>query len=133
MYKILSVEDNPEVMEALSDTLELADFPVKRAYDGEEALEILKEEEFDLVVTDIMMPKKPGFDVIRYTKSHHPKTKIIAVSGGGNFISSRLTVSLANLEADICLQKPFDLDTFLNAIDRALKKSLHDNVQMQAV
>ena len=49
MYKILIVEDNPEVMEALSDTLELADFPVKRAYDGEEALEILKEEEFDFL------------------------------------------------------------------------------------
>jgi DNA-binding response OmpR family regulator len=64
-YKILVVEDEESIREGLCECFEMEDYEISIACDGEEAL--LKAEEFkpDLVLLDVMMPKKNGFDVCR--------------------------------------------------------------------
>lgn len=66
--KILVVDDNPYILEVASMTLETLDLAVIVAMDGEEALDQVKRERPDLIILDIMMPKKSGFEVCRELK-----------------------------------------------------------------
>ena len=63
--KILVADDNPYILEVVSMALETLDFEILLAKDGEEALDQVKRERPDLVILDIMMPKKNGFEVCR--------------------------------------------------------------------
>jgi DNA-binding response OmpR family regulator len=66
--KILVADDNPYILEVVSMALETLDFEILLAKDGEEALDQVKRERPDLVILDIMMPKKNGFEVCRELK-----------------------------------------------------------------
>ncbi|MDH7500769.1 MAG: response regulator, partial [candidate division NC10 bacterium] len=66
--KILVADDNPHILEVVSMTLETLDYRILMARDGEEALEQAKKERPDLILLDIMMPKKNGFEVCRELK-----------------------------------------------------------------
>lgn len=68
MKKILVADDNPYILEVVSMTLETLDYQVILAKDGEEALDRVKRERPDLIILDIMMPKKNGFEVCREIK-----------------------------------------------------------------
>ena len=69
MYmKILVVDDEALIREVVKEYLVLENFDVKEASDGEEALSYIKEEDFDLIIMDIMMPKKDGFQTVKEIK-----------------------------------------------------------------
>ena len=76
--RILVIDDEETVRKVLKIHLAKGGYDVKEAADGEEAIEQLKKNNFDLVICDIMMPKKDGWEVLRAVRSQ-PRTKDIPV------------------------------------------------------
>lgn len=80
--KILVVDDEPDVRQRLSNIIsKRIDSDVETAASGEEALEKLKQEAFDLALLDIKMPGLSGIDVIKKAAQFTPRTKIVVITG----------------------------------------------------
>ena len=75
---------------------------------------------FDLVVTDIFMPGEDGLGTIMKICDNHAKTKIIAMSGGGNVEDVDFLQLARCLGAQKVFQKPFDTDVFLSTVEEML-------------
>ena len=118
MSKVIIIDDEEDIRAALKEIFIRADFDVRVASDGEEGLNLLREESADLVITDIIMPGKDGVQTAYDIRMEFPKTKIIVMSGGGNvspqdYEPSAITTtaylaSAAEIGADLTLTKPFD-------------------------
>jgi two-component system response regulator ResD len=80
--KILIVEDEKKLSEIMSLYLKNENYDVKSAFDGEDAEEILEDNEFDLVILDIMMPKKDGWSLLRKIKSTSNTPVILTTARG---------------------------------------------------
>src|SRR5690606_35122954 len=65
VFRMLIVEDDPDVGQGLQDFFDLKGYDVRLAPDGEQAMQRMREESFDIVLLDIMLPKKNGFDVLK--------------------------------------------------------------------
>lgn len=120
MAKILLVEDDELVRDMLAQVLQRAHYDVISAADGEEAIEVLKASEPDIMVTDIIMPKKSGITLISEVKDKHPKMEIIAISGGGRLDPTGYLDLSESLGATVSFQKPVDKSALLMAIDLLL-------------
>ena len=120
MLNILLVEDHEDVREALSEVLEQVGHIVTQAHDGQQAENCINDNTYDVIITDIMMPNKTGFDLINETKDKEPETKIIAISGGGNYLTTDLTKHLAELRADKAIAKPFMPNQILEALEEVM-------------
>ena len=81
--KILIVEDEASLCEMLVTVLEDEGYHVDSASNGNEALELMSRNEYNLLATDLYMPVMNGFDLILASKNNFPNTKIILFSGGG--------------------------------------------------
>ncbi len=79
--KILIAEDDTALSNALSLKLTHEGFNIQKAYDGEEALNLIKKESFDLILLDLIMPKVDGFGVLEALRKDNIKTKVIVISG----------------------------------------------------
>jgi len=83
--KVLIVEDNPNMSALLSDILlQCFDLKSRKAQDGEEALSILKKETFDLVITDLRMPKMDGKELLKALKQSFPQVPVVVITGYEN-------------------------------------------------
>ncbi len=78
--KILVADDDQEVVDAVKMALESEDYEVLSANDGQEALEIFKEDEIDIVVSDIKMPEIDGLELLKKVKEISPSTKVIMMT-----------------------------------------------------
>lgn len=81
--KILIAEDEKPMSKALEIKLGREGYDVKAAYNGQEAIDYLKKEKFDLVLLDLIMPKKDGFEVLTEIKNKKIKTSVIVLSNLG--------------------------------------------------
>lgn len=120
MATVLVVEDEEQVRDMIRQTLERAGHEVLEAADGEEGLNVFDHTKIDLVVTDILMPKKGGLATILELRQKNPEVKIIAMSGGGrsgklNFLSTAKTFPGVRT-----FRKPFRKTEFLAAVDELL-------------
>ena len=115
--RILSVDDDHSVQDLVSMHLLLQGFEVKTAVDGEEAISILANEPFDLVLLDIEMPKVDGLEVLRYIKTHHIDVRIIMLTGADNLPALN---ECAKLGAFDYLPKPYNFHELMDSIDRLL-------------
>ncbi len=130
MPSILVIDDEPEVGNALRRVLERAGFDVTTTTTGAEGIAILEREPADLVITDIMMAKVHGIDVIRAIRAQNNPVRIIAISGGGNFgplgyqpeaiTTSAYLQAATKAGADAILTKPFDKDDLLSIVRQLL-------------
>jgi two-component system response regulator (stage 0 sporulation protein F) len=120
MAKILLVEDDDLVRDMLAQVLKRASHDVESATNGEEATEILKKSEPDIMVTDIIMPKKSGITLISEVKNKHPKMEIIAISGGGRLDPTGYLDLSESLGATVSFEKPVDNSALLMAIELLL-------------
>jgi DNA-binding response OmpR family regulator len=121
MTRILFVDDDPSFVEEMKFMLEENGYAVTTANDGEEAFKIAKDNDFDLVITDVLMIKSHGMEVILHMREFHPNTKIITITGGG-WASSQFHLDAARLfGSDGCLAKPFPIDDLLREIKRVLE------------
>lgn len=121
MATILLVEDDDLVKDMLAQVLERASHSVIRAHDGEEAAELLKNTRPDIIVTDIIMPKKSGITLISEIKNKHPDMEIIAISGGGRLDPIGYLDLSESLGATVSFEKPIDNAALLMAIDLLLQ------------
>lgn len=121
MAKILLVEDDDLVRDMLAQVLKRASYEVESAANGEEATELLKKMEPDVMVTDIIMPKKSGITLISEVKNKHPNMEIIAISGGGRLDPTGYLDLSESLGASISFEKPVDKAALLMAIDLLLQ------------
>lgn len=117
MAKILLVEDDDLVRDMLAQVLIRASHEVTSANDGDEATELLKSLEPDIMVTDIIMPKKSGITLISEVKNKHPNMEIIAISGGGRLDPTGYLDLSESLGATVSFEKPIDNAALLMAID----------------
>ncbi|MTI08958.1 response regulator transcription factor [Curvivirga aplysinae] len=116
MSKILLIEDMKGVRDSLSLILSMAGHSVVQAVDGNEGINKLKSDNFDLIITDILMPEKDGTEVIIESKKTNPNCPIMAISAGGNGIPADEALGIAAHKADAILEKPFSKDDLLNKI-----------------
>jgi CheY-like chemotaxis protein len=103
----------------VATVLERRNFRVTEAADGGEALSMLSRHEFDLVITDIVMPEIEGLELVRRIRAGHPSSKVMAVSGGGSHLVS-YTHLAKQLGADEVLGKPFTPAELVRAVERLL-------------
>lgn len=122
MQTILIIEDDEQIRDIIRQTAELLNYGTLTASDGAEGIKILKEQDVDLIVTDIIMPRKEGIETIVEAKIINPSVKIIAVSGGGR-IGPKSYLELAEgFGADRVFTKPFELEELVEAIDSLLNE-----------
>lgn len=112
--RILVVEDDPRVRDVLRDALAMAGYDVVATCDGEEALAAYAAAATDLIITDLLMPRKDGVETIRGLRRQNPGARVIAVTGArGRF--NRLTAA-RHVGAHHTLLKPFQLGDLLDAV-----------------
>ncbi len=120
MAKILLVEDDYLVRDMLVQMLQRASHEVASATNGEEAIDVLKKMNPDIMITDIIMPKKSGITLISEVKGKHPDMEIIAISGGGRMDPAGYLDLSESLGASVSFEKPVDKSALLMAIDLLL-------------
>ena len=119
MEKILVVDDEQSLREVLSIMLKRAGYAVTSVADGEEAIEQLQKEIFDLVITDLRMPKVDGMDVLKAVKSSSPETVVLIITA---FATADSAVEAMKQGAYDYLTKPFQVDEVQLIIRNALEK-----------
>ncbi|MEM8701820.1 MAG: response regulator [Pseudomonadota bacterium] len=116
MCQILLIDDMQPVRHAIAATLRKAGHDVVEADDGHKGLEIASSRQFDLVITDIMMPASDGTDVVFELKTRSSAPKVIAMSGGGAGIPADNALQLSSTQADAVLKKPFTNDVLIETV-----------------
>ena len=119
-YKILIVEDEEIIRLGLQDNFELENYIVETACDGEEAIAKADSFEPHLVLLDLMIPKKSGFEVCRVIRKKHPGTFIIMLTA-----KTEETSKVAGLEmgADDYVTKPFSILELLARVKAFLRRA----------
>lgn len=120
MPKILIVEDEPAMLMGLRDNFEFEDYQVETATNGQEGLEKAQNETFDLIVSDVMMPKLSGFDLCRKLRESGNKTPIILLTAKGQEIDRVLGLEIG---ADDYVTKPFSLRELLARVKAVLRRT----------
>ena len=112
---ILIVDDEEVMREFLGEVLE--SYEVTSAADGDEAISHLKERDFDLIITDLKMPRVSGEEVVRFAIEKDPSYKVIVISG----YSSLFTAS-KSIENGACafLSKPFSIQQLRSEVTKSL-------------
>jgi CheY-like chemotaxis protein len=130
MAHILVVDDELEVGAAVRRVLERAGYAVTVATNATAALDAVGRQQPDVVITDIIMPKVHGVELIKVLRERFPRIRVIAISGGGSFgplgykpeaISTHAYLAAAReAGAEEFLTKPFDLTDLIAAVRRLL-------------
>lgn len=120
MAKILLIDDEPELLDLMREALVDASHEVTAVSDGSYVLDGTTGADFQLVVTDIIMPKVEGIETLVHLLKLNPKLKIIAISGGGRMGSSFHLWLADQLGAYSTLSKPFSLEMLVNLVDQVL-------------
>jgi DNA-binding NtrC family response regulator len=116
--RVLIVEDDEVFLRPLRRALELGGFEVLTAGSGEEALDCLKTEDVDLVLTDQRLPGMNGVTLVRQIKADHPEVAIVVMTAYGTIGAA---VEATRLGAEDYLVKPFESDEILLVLRRALE------------
>ena len=120
--KVLIAEDNADTREALRLSLEMEGYVVRVASNGDEALRLQVTEPADVLVTDLFMPERDGFETLAAFRKNFPKTKIVAISGDTARVRGRHYLQSAQMVgADATLRKPISPPDLLRVIEELLR------------
>jgi DNA-binding response OmpR family regulator len=120
MARIILVDDEPAIRRNLARYLTAQGHDVRAAGNGREALLAFDEGGVDLLITDINMPEMDGIEILNALRARGSSVPVIAMSGGGQFDKTLLLGSATMLGAVVTLEKPFELDQLLRAVDGLL-------------
>jgi len=137
MYKVLIADDNKQIVSILSEYCKKNNFTVSTVFDGETALKEIEENEFDIILLDVMMPKKDGFDVCRQVRTFS-NVPIIMITARGEDYEKIMGLEIG---ADDYIVKPFspgEIIARINAIlrritpknDESAKIFIYDNLEI---
>lgn len=118
MANILVIEDDEAVRYSLLEALQAMGHTVEEAVNGVEGVDKCEATDFDLVITDLIMPEKDGVETILELKIDNPDLKIIAISGGGKNLDIMDTTY--RIGADCALTKPFSLADLSACVSKVL-------------
>lgn len=136
MAKALIVDDVDYIRKSISRVLESNGFECDICSNGKEAIEKAGNNEYDLIITDIMMPEADGYEFLDFIRSQNePKnqTPVLAISGGDKTINSDIALGTINEKADAVLPKPFAKADLLNAIAKVMGNDKYDEIIKSAV
>jgi two-component system, OmpR family, alkaline phosphatase synthesis response regulator PhoP len=120
MQRILLVEDEPGLVLTLTDRLQNEGYEVESATDGESGLARASNEAFALILLDVMLPRKSGFDVCRKLRQSGIHTPILMLTARGQVVDKVVGLQLG---ADDYLTKPFDMMELLARIEALLRRA----------
>ena len=118
-FFILIVDDDQRMRESLKELLAIYDMNCTLAEDGQQALEYLNRDYFDLILLDLQMPKIDGFQVMKEIQVHHSETDIIILSGENSFDNAR---KAWHLGAQDFLKKPYNPSELIKLIQEIKEK-----------
>ena len=117
--KVLLVDDEREFVQTLSERLIMRNMGSAIAYDGESALNLIREDEPDVIIVDLKMPGVDGLEVLRKVKETRPEIEVIILTGHGHEEDRQLCMELG---AFAYLQKPLDINVLSQTIQKANEK-----------
>ena len=118
MFRILVVEDDRNLQQLMKAFLEKASYEVNCASDGVHALDMLEQKQYDLVVTDLMMPEMDGYELSKQIKKH-TQIPIIMVTAKEELVDKKMGFSVG---ADDYMVKPIEFEELLFRISALLKR-----------
>ncbi|MGH8045892.1 MAG: response regulator transcription factor [Chthoniobacterales bacterium] len=118
--KILIVEDDPHIRLGISDALESEGYSVTECSDGAQALPLIKQTAPDLVILDVMLPRKSGFDICRELRGAKNPVPVLMLTAKGQEIDKVIGLELG---ADDYVTKPFGLRELLARVHALLRRS----------
>lgn len=134
--KILVVDDDPDIVQAVQIVLESQDYQVITAYNGEEGLERIKKEKPDVVVLDLLMPKKDGFAVVRELKEdrRYAKLPILILTSVREDASRRRYELETGMELDVddYVEKPIAPVLLIERVGNLVRKARQAQAQASA-
>ncbi|MDA8405439.1 MAG: response regulator [Deltaproteobacteria bacterium] len=121
MARILVVDDEAPIRGLLRQAFENSNYDVVEASNGSDAVRIYRDDEIDLVITDIIMPDKEGLEFIMDLKEIDQDVKIIAMSGGGRLEPHSYLQMASKFGAKKVFQKPLSITLLLAAVKELLE------------
>ncbi|MBU0719321.1 MAG: response regulator [Planctomycetes bacterium] len=115
--RVLIVDDDEMARSVLHKKLGECGYDVVEAIDGRQAVQLLREDTIDLVITDILMPEKDGLEIIMFLRKEQPEVKIIAITGAA---PASYLDSARSLGASRTFRKPFKLEDLAAAVEDLL-------------
>ena len=129
MYKVLIADDNKQIVSILSEYCKKNNFTVSAVFDGEAALKEIEENKFDIVLLDVMMPKKDGFDVCRETRKFS-NVPIIMITARGEDYEKIMELEIG---ADDYIVKPFSPGEIIARINAILRRIMPKNDESEKI
>lgn len=120
MANVLLVEDDDQLRTMLRELLTGSGYEVWEAANGKQGCDLYREQRFDLVVTDLVMPETDGVGVIMELRRIDQNVRIIAISGGGQIKADPYLKIARKLGVLATLSKPFGNKEFLDAVSLAI-------------
>jgi len=121
--KVMLVDDEEEFVTTLSERIQMRDFSSSVAFNGEQALQTVKEQVPDVMILDLKMPGIDGMEVLRRVKKAYPKVQVIILTGHGSENDRKEALSLG---AFGYLQKPAQIDGLVRHIINAYEAGVKD-------
>lgn len=119
-YKILIIDDEDEILLSLKKNLILEGYNVETCNDSEEALEMIKNNKFHIVITDIVMPNMNGIDLLKAAKAYDALTQVIMMTG---YSTMEITIQSLEFGANDYILKPFkSIEYIIEIIDYSIQK-----------
>ncbi len=119
MKKILVIDDEPEILKTITIYLELEEYEVLTAENGQDGLEVFEQQKPTLVITDVKMPGMSGIDVLKKVKEIESDTEVIVITGHGDL---EISVDALRLDASDFISKPVDIEHLLLSVKRAMDR-----------
>lgn len=129
MYKVLIADDNKQIVSILSEYCKKNNFIVSAVFDGEAALKEIEENKFDIILLDVMMPKKDGFDVCRETRKFS-NVPIIMITARGEDYEKIMGLEIG---ADDYIVKPFSPGEIIARINAILRRIMPKNDESEKI
>jgi DNA-binding NtrC family response regulator len=118
-YNLLLVDDDPFILEGIGEDLEQRGYCVTRVHSGEEAIDRLQNSSFDLVITDLVMERTDGIQVLKKTKEIDSSIMVILLTGFGDMLSA---IEALRNQADDYMLKPCESSEIFFRVERCLEK-----------
>jgi DNA-binding NtrC family response regulator len=119
--KLLIVDDEVDFLQSIAKRLEIRDFDITTATNGEEAIQATNQKKFDLALLDLKMPGMHGTEVLAKLKKKHKWLEVIILTGHGSIDSA---VECTKLGAFGYLAKPYDLEELIEVLKQAFEERL---------
>lgn len=117
-YRVLLAEDDDNIRQTLQSLLELKGYAVNFAENTPDTIALLQESDYDLVISDFLMPGGGGREIVRFLRENGKHPGVIMITG---LADEQLFEEMTALGVDRCLSKPFRLASLLETIEELTK------------